>query len=338
MVATFRLANDEGGGAASDVHVSAGCAEASFPTDAQVVDQIHAGETVDVAIPGSLTGDGALCGTVITVEGQATAGGHSWRGFAQAPIGLTDAHHDSFFDGGGGWGPNLDGSDTALADAWQWGHPEGYGFYNFFTFQPDSGRDGHGGAWFTGLARGNFFNGEYRGLPLGRATLWSPRVDLSTAIRPRLRYWAWFQALDTSNPKQAPVTADEDHLILEASADGVSWTKLDQVDGVDDRWRPREIDLGKLALDRPVMFRFTVNRGSGMGDGTQELVEAGVSDFQILTQTPGCLPPSPDMAVGPAVMASGGGCSVGAGGGGLGLGALALLLIALALRSSARSR
>ncbi len=258
-----------------------------------------------------MAGDGSLCGEILTVEGQAQSGGHTWHGFAQTVVGLGDAYLQRFDAGAGYWGVDLDETDTAFDDSWQWGVPQQYLYSGFYTLQPNGGNDG--ACWFTGLAAGNFRTGDYHGLGMGRATLRSPPIDLSSAISPSVRYQAWFIALDVSDPLAPPVVADEDHLILEATNDGIAWAKVDQVDGEDDRWRPRNVPLTGVRLDQPVQFRFTVNRGDPDHPAPDELVEAGVDDFEVVTDLPSCVgrPDTPDM--GTQAVTPFPGCTIGRG-------------------------
>ncbi|MSP62376.1 MAG: hypothetical protein EXR72_18990 [Myxococcales bacterium] len=330
VAATFDLFND-GGGAAASVQVFASAPGVDFPITATIVPQLHAGERLKVTVRG-LVGDGSVvCGKALLVEGRSAIGDHVWRGFAEAFPGTRDDYRARFDAGSGWWGVDLLHKDSVTSDGWQWGSPREYSYYGYFSFQPDGGAGGKGKAWFTGIERGNISTGGNHSLPKGVSTLWSPRIDLAKAIHPLLRYQAWFVALDVSNPRQAPVTADEDHLLLEASSDGAKWVHLDQLNGADDRWRSREIDLaavthGMLDLARPVQFRFTVNRNYD-----DEIVEAGIDDFAIVGQSESCLPsPPPDLGPAPPLpMVSGGGCTVSgkARGGGWAPLALALLLM-----------
>ena len=313
ITVAFQIYND-GVGAAEDVHVTATAKQVVFEPAGVTLPQLHAGETVTVTLHGTMIDDRKICGAPLTVEGSSAVGPHVWRGFASAVPGIRPAYANPFDDGAGYWGVDLAGLDTVHVDGWQWGKPQGYGYYSYLQFQPDTDHSGHGKTWFTGLPRGNIFTGAWHSLPKGKSTLWSPKIDLATAVHPRLRYFAWYAALDFSNPGQGPVTADEDHLILEVTNDGALWTKLDQVDGQDDIWRQRDLDLGpllaagRLHLDRPLQFRFTVNR-----DNDAELVEAGVDDFQVLSDSVGCLQPAPpDLGTdGGTLAVLSGGCSTG---------------------------
>jgi hypothetical protein len=339
VVVTFTLAND-GVGAATNVRVTASSPSVTFDGAVATLPELRAGDTATVALPGVMARGEALCGRPLTVEGVAAVGAHSWRGFVETTPGLATAYRAQFERDAGLWGRDLLGKDSVGADGdgWQWGHPVGYGFW-IFEVQPSGGPGGQQNAWFTGLAKGDLWTGNTHSLPKGTSTLWSPLVDLSSVRHPRLRYSTWFEALDFSNPGP-PVSAVDDHLSLEASNDGAAWSKLDQVDGAADRWQVRAIDLGplvdagRLHLDRPMQFRFTVNR-----KGDAEVVEAGVADFTVLSDAPLCAGPvaSPDGGVdggeGPTYVASGG-CAVGGGGAARALCGLLALCLWLVVRRS----
>jgi MYXO-CTERM domain-containing protein len=122
-----------------------------------------------------------------------------------------------------------------------------------------------------------------------------------------LRYALWFQAIDFSNPQRGGTIADGIELRVDGSADGgKTWVKLDVVDGAEPRWRAREVALdGKIPTDGKLVVRFTVENP----DATT-LVEAGVDDFEIITQTQACNPNAVvGMPEGPSL--ADGGCAVG---------------------------
>jgi hypothetical protein len=330
---TFHLLND-GVGATGPVSVTATSSGATFPQPVSVA-SIAEGGGAEAVVRGTLASDGTTCGQPLLVQAAATADGNTWRGFTEFTPG-TRLLRDDRFDGDGGlWGANLDGADTAPSDGFELGVPQGYTYHGSYQLQPTGGRGGSGEAWFTGVARGSFRNGSTHGLGVGTSSLWSPWMDLSHALRPKVRYAGWFVGLDVSMPNQAPSTAPEDFLILRVSNDGLLWAKVDQLDGADDRWRQREIDLtplkvaGRIDLSKPILFRFTVNRESDL-----ELVEAGVDDFQIVSDTDACMPMAPpDMGVVPPPPDSG--CAIAARPAGAPL-ALALALLALLARAMRR--
>ena len=336
IAVTFELRND-GSGPAAGIQVTASAPEVTFDGPRSVA-RLDEGGSAKLTFLGTVSKEGkAVCGRLITVRGESRLGPYRWRGFTQLTPGTRAFYRAAFDDGAGFWGANLDGKDTALANAWQWGRPRGYRLSASFSLQPDGGAGGTS-AWFTGLERGNFGTGATASLPLGVAKLWSPRLDLRQALRPRLAYQAWFVALDFSEKGRPPSVAGTDHLILEGSNDGVGWLKLDQVDGQDDRWQPRDVDLervldlGQLKREQPLWFRFRVNR-----NGEEDLVEAGVDDFTVISDVASCAPAAaapPDPPPAPPELPPLGACALAPARslGGLGLAAVALLALAARAR------
>lgn len=295
VTARFRLLND-GPVDATNVHIRAEATDIAFTEGTTTIPRLAAGGTAQVALEGRFTDDRTRCDTTVRVRATAKVDAAEFYGFADVTPGAFRAVHVDFDAGAGGWGVNLEGKDTAKANTWAWGVPASYAWRGYFTFQPASGAGGTGACFFTGLARGDITNGVTTGLEEGRATLYSPPLDLRAAARPRIRYRAWFEAIDRSNPDRL-IVSPRSFLRLDAanSLSSGRWWKLDEIGGADDRWRPRDVDPENpengeagLRLDRPVFLRFTVERG-----GKEDLVEAGVDEIEIIGDADGCQPPAP---------------------------------------------
>src|SRR5262249_26407624 len=121
---------------------------------------------------------------------------------------------------------------------------------------------------------------------------------------PVLSYWAWFQALDITNPMTATDVKGQSMLVEGSTDGGATWTTLDTVDSIEPTWQPRQIAALDQLIDLtagPLLIRFTVHN-----DAAMTVVEAGVDDVQVSTLTQAC---NPDQGA-PVVPSSSGGCDL----------------------------
>lgn len=332
---TFGLAND-GPTAARSVAVAAASPSVTLTDGNASVAELAPGAAAEVSFAGVLPKD-APCGQPLTVNVTSRAGGHSFRGFAEFIPGLADAFLAPFERDAGLFGANLGGTDTASQNGWQYGTPEEYRGHYGWVFQPNGCHGGGTRCWFTGLAPGHRPNTD-SSLGVGRSTLWSPAIDVSKTYLPSLRYYAWFEAIDFSDPQQGGITANGITLVVAGSADGgATWKKLDTVDGADPSWRQRDVPLdGKLPLDGHLLLRFTVENPAA-----DQLVEAGVDDVEILTETAAC---NPRASLAPAdggaapLAPKAGGCALGGTGSSRSPASALALLLCAALLLAARRR
>ncbi len=307
---TFTLANDSPA-SADAVSVVASSDVLQFDGKPQTVSAIAPGQSADVAFIGMLPKD-APCGQSMLVRAASTVGGNTFRGFAQVTPGLADVIHDDFERDRGLFGANLDGADTA-ANGFQWGTPVGYNGRRGWTFQPGSCHASER-CWFTGLGAGHrpAAQGDTSQSALvGKSVLWSPVMDLAHTFQPALRYFAWYQSIDFSNPQQGGGTVDDVPLVVEGSTDGgKTWIPLDQVTGAETVWQERRVDLAaaKVPLDGALVVRFTVSN-----DDPRVLVEAGIDDVELVTQTTACNPNAVGEPTMPSATAPVAGCSIGNG-------------------------
>jgi hypothetical protein len=331
VAVTITLQND-GPTDATGVAVSITSDRLQLSGGSATVDRIVPGSSLDVTFTGTLP-TSVPCGQPVFVSATATANGNTFRGFAEGIPGIGDKYRVAFSDGAAWWGANLDGHDTAPSNGWAYGTPLEYRGRNGFVFQPSEGHAGAKKMWFTGLSRGHRLAFD-SSLGVGSSTLWSPPIDLSGTYKPSLRYFAWFEGIDFSNMRQGGVDNPDLYLLLEGSVDGgKSWMELDRVSGSDATWRQQDVDLtGKLpATARTLVLRFTATNPAAT-----QLVEAGVDEVQLLTQSMACNPLA--ATAGPMEMTAAGspqaGCSVGARP--APIGALALLLAAFAILHARR--
>ena len=288
VAVTFTVEND-GPQPANDVSVTLTSDVLQLSAMPQTITQLNPGQSSDVTFIGTLPSN-AACGQILTVRAQATTGGNTFRGFAQMTPGLQNVLSDPFATNMGLFAANLDGMDTTVNGSWQWGTPVEYHGRNGYQFQPGSGYQSPN-CWFTGLQKGHRPSSPgdtSQSAVDGKTTLWSPAIDVSKTYLPTLRYFVWYQAIDFSNPSMGGTVADTVPLVVEASADGgKTWLPVDMVPSGDPTWFERRVDLAsaKVPTDGTLLFRFTASV-----DDTRVLVEAGLSDFEIITQTPACNP------------------------------------------------
>jgi hypothetical protein len=299
------------------------------------IDALQPSEARSVEFEGTAPLDPATCGQALTLQTESVVDGHTFRGFARTIVGLTTVLSEQFEATRGSFGVNRDGKDTALKNGWEWGAPEEYySQRSGFVFQPSGGYKSQK-AWFTGLKKGDAQTSS-SALGEGVSTLLSRPFDVSWAMQPSLRYAAWFQAIDFSNPQQGGQIAPGVALVLEGTIDGgQTWVELDHVEGADPSWRLRDVPLDTLVptgngTPRTMMLRFTVENPGNV------FVEAGVDALELRSLTRACNPNSPPTTGTMAPQATG--CSVALGepvGVRTGATSLALLFIGLGLLGTA---
>lgn len=221
----------------------------------------------------------ATCAQPVVVQAQAVAGGVTSRGLAAVVVGRADAVADDFESDDGGFHVAPD----SAANGWEWGTPVEYKGKSGFVYQPAVGAGGSAKMWFTGLAEGHRAMGD-SSLAVGASTLLSDTIDLSKTVQPTLRYAAWFQAIDFTNPN-SPALPTDVALTVDASADrGQTWVPIDRVDQTDERWQPRSLSLaGRVPADAKIQLRFVVSNPSAAYQ-----LEAGIDDVVVETLTPAC--------------------------------------------------
>ncbi len=286
----------------SEVLIQAFSSELNLPTDPVPLIGLQAGSSRAITFLGQMATD-AKCGDRLALRTLATVDSHTSRGFVTWTPGISDRFRASYDGNQGLFGANLNGQDSA-ANGWQWGVPQEYRGKSGWIFQPKSCHNDSSKCWFTGLQAGHRAMSDSS--VVGQTRLYSPALDIRHTHEPMLRYFTWYQALDFSNPKQGGMVIDHLAMLTEASSDGgTNWVKLDSVDGAEAEWRERTVQLeGKVPLDRPLIVRFTVSNNVATN-----MIEAGIDDFQIVTQTQACgEAPLPKAPLDPMV---GGGCALG---------------------------
>jgi hypothetical protein len=331
---TFTLAND-GDTPARDVMVTASSdLDVKFDSDTVNLPLIPIGATATATFDATLPAD-VGCGAQVLVRATATAAGNSFGGFATTTPGIANAYDAAFDDGAAYWATNLYGTDDASQNRWEWGVPLSYGGFSGFTFQPGVGHAGGAHVWMTGLERGHRGRQDSSvGVGDHGTTLWSPPIPLAGTLHPTLRYWVWYQAISFGNSSRGGQTRDDLPLDVAGSTDGgKTWVQLDQVTGANAAWQQRDIDLESpmltaAGLDPHGMLRLRVN---ARNDDPSTMVEAGLDEVRVITQTPACAPNQVIDGTGtPMTIVAGAGCDLGRRTG-RGFGALLLAIVALAI-------
>jgi len=235
------------------------------------------------------------------------------------------------------WMINPDGTDTALTGKWELGTPERSDLFEF-VMQPGAAWSGQR-AFVTGAPKGmdssaNDVSGPNGGS--GRTTLQSPPYSLEGLKKPRLSYQAYFVAADFQNEVLVP--AVNDALVVQASADGKTWTEVDRISGMALAWQRRVIKLGdKLPaeeLTSDLRFRFVAEDAD-----VNTLVEAVIDDVGVLGEADACSIPAPDGGLGGGGTGgmgppdpAGCNCRVGSGGSAPWFAILVVAILALVLR------
>jgi len=303
-----------------------------------MIDVLAPSEGRVVPFDGTAPLDKATCGQPITLQTESVVDGHTFRGFARTVVGLTTVASEQFETTRGMFAANREGKDTAEKNGWQWGAPQEYGNQYGWVYQPAGGYKSEK-AWFTGIGKGDR-QSMSSSLGKGATTLVSRPFDVSWAMQPSLRYAAWFEAIDFSNPQQGGQIASGVGMVLEGSLDGgKTWTELDRVDGADPSWRIRDVALDALVplgdgKARTLTLRFTVDNPGGY------FVEAGLDALELRSLTMACNPNAPATIGDGAMTGAGktGGCSIAPGEGlatRTGATSLALLFIGLGLLGTA---
>lgn len=189
-----------------------------------------------------------------------------------------------------GWMIDPDGNDTAATGKWELGTPEHSDVFEFVV-QPSAAWSGLR-AFVTGAPKGmdssaNDVNGP-NGAP-GRTTLQSPPFSLEGLDKPRLSYQVYFVAADFQNEVLVP--AANDALVVQASADGKTWTEIDRVTGMALGWQRRVVRLAdKLAdVGAELRFRFVAEDAD-----VNTVVEATLDDVSVFGEAQACSIPAPD--------------------------------------------
>jgi MYXO-CTERM domain-containing protein len=197
--------------------------------------------------------------------------------------------------------------DTAMESGqWEYG-PAQTTVRLGYVLQPNGGRGGEDdSAWWTGREAG--FDWLANDVDTGFTRLVSAPYDVSGLNQPKLRYYVWYQAMEFAITPPVPSTGDD--LIVEASGDdgvtwveidrvsgqsrmwerrdapidGVTWVEIDRVSGQSRMWERRDAPITGVSGDlKSVRFRFTAQDGE-----TQNLVEVGIDDVQIIAFSASC--------------------------------------------------
>jgi hypothetical protein len=242
------------------------------------------------------------------------------------------------------WRIDPDGTDFSTAGAWELGTPEKAVVFDFVT-QPAGAYSGTRafvtGAALLGEPEANDLDFNHLEPRLARTTLESPPLGIAGLNKPHLSYQVHFVAALFSNNVLIPGTSDR--LVVSASADGTTWTPIDQLTGLNVGWQRRLVDLTTVldpaTLAAPALrFRFVAEDAPP----DPSVVEAVIDDVGIVSLAPSCtgtapLPGIPDPGVGPGPVTppGDGGCNMSRGARG---GSWFGLALALALAVSLRSR
>lgn len=256
------------------------------------------GQRREVLLTGRVPAD-AACGAPAMLYVENVVGDHTFRGFAQVVPGLGAVYQQGFEGDTGGWRVEGDAEK-----GWEYGTPVEYRARSGWLFQPGAGHADSKKAWFTALGPGTR---PYKdsSVSVGRTMLVTPRFALASTYKPTLRYHAWFQAFDFSDPDRGGYPTEDRAMVLEGSADGETWVELDRVSGFSAEWQQRDVALdGKLPMVDTAQFRFVIENGD-----ESFVVEAGVDDVQLFSLSAACRPAESAEPAEPPAPA--GGCSVG---------------------------
>lgn len=229
---------------------------------------IPSGGQIEDRFPIAVTA--AACGTTTTLVARGDVEGREWSRSLEVRPGLVEGPVEEFA-ADHGWQADADGTDTATAGRWGRGIPEW--------------ANGHGGpgdpAWFTGLGE-HWFDGGVAG---GATTLVSAAYDVSTVYRPVLRYFLYYNALDTTTGQFTPV--DESHLRVEVSIDGgASYRLLQAVSGSLSGWVRQEVALDPVVEPDADTVRFRFIADDDLG--AERIVVAGIDGVALLGQSDAC--------------------------------------------------
>ncbi len=116
----------------------------------------------------------------------------------------------------------------------------------------------------------------------GRTTVTSPRIDLSKAFRPVLEYYHWTMIANFSNSSHQ-VGSD----FYVSNDDGLTWTKIDELNKDMMSWSKRYVDIKKYISDFTNQMRFkVVADGYTQSGGELVLLEVLVDDLKIMDLDP----------------------------------------------------
>ncbi|MEW5849390.1 MAG: CARDB domain-containing protein [Myxococcota bacterium] len=187
-----------------------------------------------------------------------------------------------------GWEVDPDGTDTAQMGRWRRGIPRRTDLRRFgasdVVFQPgdDASLDGDN-AYFTepGGSGLDPYNVSDTDVDDGETTLQTTEITLAGLTDPVLSFSTWHTAMILDLEQRQLLEAEEDDLVTEISADGVSWVEIDRDASNDFVWKRKSFKVKEIAglpaeVTR-VFLRFTV----GDKGPEQNLVEAGVDELTL---------------------------------------------------------
>lgn len=222
---------------------------------------------------------GEACGEVIDVELSARIAHRAWKGSASFRPGLIDAAPETFATDAG-WQVNVDFRDVTVTGAWA--HAVGNAtYFAGRTLQPNGGADGaDDAAWYTDPT-GTWDEGELT----GKSTLYSAPIEVSGLYRPIVRFKLWYLALDRDLTQLTPSTVE--HLIVEVSTDGDTWTEIDRIASDPVRWVTHESPLPEDydTSGGQLLLRFVAE---DLEPVENRIVEIGIDDVAIVSLSPAC--------------------------------------------------
>lgn len=162
-------------------------------------------------------------------------------------------------------------SDDATTGIWEQVDPIGT-FTNGLPVQPE---DDHSPVGIKCFVTGNAsFNGSNAGdndVDGGRTTLISPPIDLTINLDPVLTYWRWY----TNNTGDTP---GADTWLVQISADGVTWTDLENTMESAAQWTYHQFLINQyVGQTSQIWIRFIAEDAGG-----GSLVEAALDDIKLV--------------------------------------------------------
>jgi MYXO-CTERM domain-containing protein len=271
----------------------------AFAHDVVTSASLPPGQTATLTFEGRVT-LGTPCGEPVkvdfaTVEKPGRA--NPSKGSAAVLVGGVAGPSDAL-ESGSGWMVNPDGTDTATTGRWELGTPERSDAFEFVV-QPGAAWSGMR-AFVTGGPKGT--DPSANDVSGGLTTLQSPPLRLAGLDKPFLSYQVYFVAADFQNEVLVP--AGGDSLVVQASADGKTWTEIDRVVGMGIGWQRRLVKLADRLPAAALAASDLRLRFVAEDTDVPTVVEAVVDDVALFGQASTCGLPGP---VGGAGGAGGGG-------------------------------
>ncbi len=190
-------------------------------------------------------------------------------------VGYTTTFEDDF-ETDKGWKVGSD-ADNATRGEWERAIPEEILFYSYYIFQPGNDHSEDGEYCLVTDKNGGMEDGDYYTYARGKTTVVSPKIDMSGATNPILRYFDW---VATYNYSEASIGS----FLYVSNNDGDTWRIIDILNGEELLWDQRYVELSKFVTEFTdnMRFKFVANGYLGPNSRDYAVLETLVDDFLII--------------------------------------------------------